>query len=89
MDLSLSPNELEFRDEVRTWLEENHPGPEPDGGLEEVMEFSEHSGPDHIALVISEVITHLLILAGKYREVVQPEIDEHLFELTIGVNRAI
>jgi alkylation response protein AidB-like acyl-CoA dehydrogenase len=39
MDLSLSPSEQEFRDEVRTWLEENHPGPEPDGGLEEVMEF--------------------------------------------------
>src|SRR5262245_3712949 len=39
MDLSLSPSEQEFRDEVRTWLEENHPGPEPDTGLEEVMEF--------------------------------------------------
>jgi len=39
MDLSLSPSETEFRDEVRTWLEENHPGPEPDGGLEEVMAF--------------------------------------------------
>src|SRR5258707_7055064 len=39
MDLSLSPSELEFRDEVRTWLEENHPGPEPEAGLEEVMAF--------------------------------------------------
>jgi alkylation response protein AidB-like acyl-CoA dehydrogenase len=39
MDLSLSPSEQEFRDEVRTWLEENHPGPEPDSGLEEVMAF--------------------------------------------------
>jgi len=39
MDLSLSPSELEFRDEVRTWLEENHPGPEPEEGLEEVMAF--------------------------------------------------
>ena len=39
MDLTLSPSEQEFRDEVRTWLEENHPGPEPEGGLEEVMAF--------------------------------------------------
>jgi alkylation response protein AidB-like acyl-CoA dehydrogenase len=39
MDLSLSPSETEFRDEVRTWLAENHPGPEPEGGLEEVMAF--------------------------------------------------
>jgi alkylation response protein AidB-like acyl-CoA dehydrogenase len=39
MDLSLSPSEREFRDEVRAWLEENHPGPEPEGGLEEVMAF--------------------------------------------------
>src|SRR6188508_73732 len=39
MDLSLSPSEREFRDEVRAWLEENHPGPEPESGLEEVMAF--------------------------------------------------
>ena len=31
MDLTLSPSELEFRDEVRSWLEENHPGPTPEG----------------------------------------------------------
>ena len=39
MDLTLSPSEQQFRDEVRTWLEENHPGPEPEAGLEEVMAF--------------------------------------------------
>ncbi|HET7122249.1 MAG TPA: acyl-CoA dehydrogenase family protein [Solirubrobacterales bacterium] len=39
MDLTLSPSEAEFRDEVRTWLEENHPGPEPEAGLDEVMAF--------------------------------------------------
>jgi alkylation response protein AidB-like acyl-CoA dehydrogenase len=39
MDLSLSPSEQEFRDEVRAWLKENHPGPEPEAGLEEVMAF--------------------------------------------------
>ncbi|HEX8958426.1 MAG TPA: acyl-CoA dehydrogenase family protein [Solirubrobacterales bacterium] len=38
MDLSLSPSEREFRDEVRAWLGENHPGPEPEG-LDEVMAF--------------------------------------------------
>ncbi len=31
MDLSLSPAEQEFRDEVRGWLEANHPGPTPEG----------------------------------------------------------
>src|SRR5665648_445066 len=50
MDLSLSPSEREFRDEVRTWLEENHPGPEPEAGLEEVMAFrTEWQGKLHEA----------------------------------------
>jgi alkylation response protein AidB-like acyl-CoA dehydrogenase len=50
MDLSLSPAETEFRDEVRTWLEENHPGPEPEAGLEEVMAFrTEWQGKLHEA----------------------------------------
>ena len=31
MDLTLTSEEQAFRDEVRTWLEANHPGPEPDG----------------------------------------------------------
>jgi alkylation response protein AidB-like acyl-CoA dehydrogenase len=31
MDLTLSPSEEEFRDELRTWLEANDPGPEPEG----------------------------------------------------------
>ena len=39
MDLTLSPSEQEFRDEVRAWLDENHPGPEPEGGLDEIMAF--------------------------------------------------
>src|SRR6476469_1740192 len=39
MDLTLSPSEEEFRDEVRAWVEENHPVPEPEAGLEEVMAF--------------------------------------------------
>lgn len=31
MDLTLSPSEQEFRDEVRSWLEQNHPGEDPPG----------------------------------------------------------
>jgi alkylation response protein AidB-like acyl-CoA dehydrogenase len=31
MDLTLSESEQKFRDELRAWLEENHPGPEPSG----------------------------------------------------------
>jgi alkylation response protein AidB-like acyl-CoA dehydrogenase len=31
MDLTLTQDEQAFRDEVRAWLEANHPGPEPDG----------------------------------------------------------
>ncbi len=31
MDLTLSPQEEAFRAELRGWLDENHPGPEPEG----------------------------------------------------------
>src|SRR3954467_4729135 len=34
MDLSLSPNEQEFRDELREWLSANHPGEEPTGDID-------------------------------------------------------
>jgi alkylation response protein AidB-like acyl-CoA dehydrogenase len=33
VDLTLSPSEESFRDELRAWLADNHPGPEPDGDL--------------------------------------------------------
>ncbi len=39
MDLTLSPSEESFRDEVATWLRENNPGPEPEGSLDEVIAF--------------------------------------------------
>jgi alkylation response protein AidB-like acyl-CoA dehydrogenase len=42
VDLSLSPAEEEFRDELRAWIEENHPGPTPDGdeaGFEHRVEW--------------------------------------------------
>ena len=39
MDLTLSPSEEGFRDEVATWLHANNPGPEPEGSLDEVMAF--------------------------------------------------
>ncbi|MEZ5077329.1 MAG: acyl-CoA dehydrogenase family protein [Solirubrobacterales bacterium] len=39
MDLTLSPSEEGFREEVRAWLEANNPGPEPDGSLDEVMAY--------------------------------------------------
>ncbi|HKF81151.1 MAG TPA: acyl-CoA dehydrogenase family protein [Thermoleophilaceae bacterium] len=38
MDLTLSPSEQAFRDELRAWLEENHPGEEPKGE-NEAFEF--------------------------------------------------
>jgi alkylation response protein AidB-like acyl-CoA dehydrogenase len=38
LDLTLSPNEEAFRDELRAWLEENHPGEEP-AGDEEAFDF--------------------------------------------------
>src|SRR5438874_3878277 len=38
MDLTLSPQEQAFRDELRAWLEDNHPGPEPEGD-EAAFEF--------------------------------------------------
>ena len=40
MDLTLSPSEEQFRDELRAWLEENDPGSEPEGeGLDAVVRF--------------------------------------------------
>jgi alkylation response protein AidB-like acyl-CoA dehydrogenase len=33
MDLTPSPQEQAFRDELRAWLQENHPGPEPEGDV--------------------------------------------------------
>jgi alkylation response protein AidB-like acyl-CoA dehydrogenase len=33
VDLTLSPSEESFRDELRAWLHDNHPGPEPEGDL--------------------------------------------------------
>ncbi|MDX6730745.1 MAG: hypothetical protein QOC54_693 [Baekduia sp.] len=33
MDLTLSPSEESFRDELRAWLAAHHPGPEPEGDL--------------------------------------------------------
>ena len=38
MDLTLSPQEESFRDELRAWLAENHPGQEPSGD-EAAFEF--------------------------------------------------
>ena len=38
MDLTLSPSEEAFRDELRSWLEQNHPGEEP-ASDEEAFEF--------------------------------------------------
>ncbi len=40
MDLTLSPNETAFRDELRGWLEQNHPGKPPSGEEEESFEFA-------------------------------------------------
>ena len=39
MDLTLSPSEEAFRDEVRAWLADNHPG-EPPEDEKEAFEFS-------------------------------------------------
>ena len=39
MDLTLTESEAAFRDEVRSWLEENHPGPAPEGDDDAEFEF--------------------------------------------------
>ncbi len=39
MDLTLSADEEAFRDEVRAWLGENHPGPAPTGGDQAQFDF--------------------------------------------------
>src|SRR5919204_77697 len=40
MDLTLTTEEAAFRDEVRAWLDENHPGPGPRAGPAEWIEFA-------------------------------------------------
>jgi alkylation response protein AidB-like acyl-CoA dehydrogenase len=40
MDLTLTPEEKAFRDEVRGWLEANHPGEEPRSGTDSWIEFA-------------------------------------------------
>src|SRR5215212_45347 len=39
MDLTLTPEEQSFRDEVRAWLADNHPGQAPTGGDQIQFEF--------------------------------------------------
>jgi alkylation response protein AidB-like acyl-CoA dehydrogenase len=39
VDLTLTESEAAFRDEVRSWLEENHPGPSPEGDDAAEFEF--------------------------------------------------
>jgi alkylation response protein AidB-like acyl-CoA dehydrogenase len=39
VDLTLTPEEEAFRDEVRAWLEEHHPGAAPTGGDQAQFEF--------------------------------------------------
>jgi alkylation response protein AidB-like acyl-CoA dehydrogenase len=39
VDLTLTPSELEFRDEARAWIEANHPGPAPSSGDQAQFEF--------------------------------------------------
>jgi alkylation response protein AidB-like acyl-CoA dehydrogenase len=39
MDLTLTSEERGFRDEVRSWLEANHPGPSPEGDDQARFEF--------------------------------------------------
>jgi alkylation response protein AidB-like acyl-CoA dehydrogenase len=39
MDLTLNSEEEAFRDELRAWLEQNHPGPSPTGGDEAQFQF--------------------------------------------------
>jgi alkylation response protein AidB-like acyl-CoA dehydrogenase len=39
VDLSLTESEAAFRDEVRSWLEDNHPGPAPEGDDAAEFEF--------------------------------------------------
>jgi alkylation response protein AidB-like acyl-CoA dehydrogenase len=40
MDLTLTEQEAAFRDEVREWLEANHPGEEPRSGTDQWIEFA-------------------------------------------------
>jgi alkylation response protein AidB-like acyl-CoA dehydrogenase len=49
MDLTLTTDEQAFRDEVRAWLEANHPGPEPEGDDAKFEFLREWQGRMHAA----------------------------------------
>src|SRR5271167_3115722 len=54
---------------------------------QQVLEFAQHTRPDDITLVRSDQIM-ISALTDEDVEVVEPEIGEHFFELTVAVNRA-
>ena len=53
----------------------------------QIAELAEHPRADAVALVFGKVVPHLA-LAHEHVEVIHPEVDEDLFELTLAVNRA-
>ena len=55
---------------------------------QQIFEAPQHERPDRVALVAREEHP-FRTFAVKYVEVVQPEVDQHFFELTIRVNRAV
>ena len=54
---------------------------------EQIAELAEHVRPDRVALVLGEVAARRS-LAGEHVEVVEPEVDHHLVELTLAVDGA-
>ena len=57
------------------------------GGAEHVAEVAEHVWPNRVALVLGDVVARRAF-AGEHVEVVEPEIDQHFFELALAVDRA-
>ena len=56
-------------------------------GAEHVAEVAEHVRPNRVALVLGDVVARRAF-AGEDVEVVEPEIDQHFFELALAVDRA-
>ena len=54
--------------------------------LQQVTEFSERAGANHVAIVLSEIIRLWWTLLRVDVEVIEPEVSHHLFELPVARN---
>ena len=58
------------------------------GGQQKILEFAQHVRPDGVALIARQHGAHA-VLALEDVEVVEPEVGQDLFQLAVGIERAV